>query len=66
MPQLVPLTVEAAIDAIERAGFTPSAVPKDVPNGAAEVGKVIAQSPAAGSRMAQGSTVQLTYGRPTP
>jgi eukaryotic-like serine/threonine-protein kinase len=64
VPQLVPLTTQAAIDAISAAGFKPNAVPRDVPDGAAEAGKVIIQDPPAGTKAKKGSTIDFTYGRP--
>jgi serine/threonine-protein kinase len=64
VPQLVPLTTQAAIDAINAAGFKPNPVPKDVPDGAAESGKVITQNPPAGTKAKKGTTVEFTYGRP--
>jgi beta-lactam-binding protein with PASTA domain/predicted Ser/Thr protein kinase len=64
VPQLVPLSTEAAIQAITDAGFQPLAQPRDVPAGAAEAGKVIAQNPPAGTSAKKGSTIEFTYGRP--
>jgi hypothetical protein len=64
VPQLVPLTTEAAVKATTDAGFVPEARPVDVPAGAPEAGRVITQNPPAGTTANKGTTVQFTYGRP--
>jgi serine/threonine-protein kinase len=64
VPQLVPLTSDAAIKAIQDAGFQPVPRPVDVPDGDASTGRVITQTPPAGSTAKKGTTVEFTYGRP--
>jgi beta-lactam-binding protein with PASTA domain/predicted Ser/Thr protein kinase len=64
VPQLVPLTTEAAVKAITDAGFVPDARPVDVPAGDASAGRVITQNPPAGTSATKGTTVQFSYGRP--
>jgi beta-lactam-binding protein with PASTA domain len=64
VPQLAALTVDAATKAIQDAGFVPVARPVDVPPDDASVGRVIAQSPPAGSMVTMGTTVEFKYGRP--
>jgi beta-lactam-binding protein with PASTA domain len=64
VPQLVPLTIQAANDAIRAQGFEPVAKPVDVPDGDASSGRVITQTPPAGTKAKKGTSVEYTYGRP--
>jgi serine/threonine-protein kinase len=64
VPQVVGLSTEAAAKAIRDAGFEPVAKPQDVPNGAAESGKVISVNPPAGTTARKGTQVEFVYGRP--
>jgi beta-lactam-binding protein with PASTA domain/predicted Ser/Thr protein kinase len=64
VPSLVGLSTVAASQAITDAGFVADARPVDVPDGAAEAGKVISQNPAPGTSAKKGTTIEFTWGRP--
>ena len=57
------LSESDARDALQAAGFLASKADVDVPFGSDQAGKVVSQSPTAGTPAAKGSTVSITVGR---
>ena len=60
------LTESEARDQLQAAGFLASKSDVDVPFGAAQAGKVVSQSPTAGTPAAKGSTVSIIVGKELP
>jgi penicillin-binding protein 1A len=62
VPDVIGMSVEEATTVLEQAGFLVDIVERQV-NDPANVGRVMAQDPAAGKKALQGATVTLTVGR---
>ena len=66
VPMVTGLSESAARDQLQAAGFLAAKSDVDVPFGSAQAGKVISQSPTAGTPAAKGSTVSITVGKELP
>ena len=62
VPDLVGLTKASATTVAQRSGLAASARNQELPAGDTRIGLVIAQSPIAGTRLAEGASMQLTIG----
>jgi beta-lactam-binding protein with PASTA domain len=66
VPMVTGLSESEARDQLQAAGFLASKSDVDVPFGAPQAGKVVSQSPTAGTPAAKGSTVSIIVGKELP